>query len=384
MTLLETIISYVEMNFIVFTGIVYMLLHLSFNDEINKRGKFFFILATIMMLLDMLSFNFEQYLAAQPMFSIWRQFWSVIGYSCRPIIFLAIIFLNDASEKWTRQKVIVSAMALINLFLSFSTFFSKIAYWYTIDNRYYRGPLGYYSYIILLVYLLILVIQLLHLYKSYRLTLQVVVGGYLVLLTLAGIYFNALYTSSGISRGSMIAAIVFYYGYYNSVQYKAEHQRYSQIASQDGLTGLSNRYAYNQIINELKLSDEPIGFLMLDIDKFKAINDECGHDIGDRILSKVADYLRITFNETEYVFRIGGDEFVVLFTELNQDEVERISDKIDMINKMLLTENDTLPITSISAGLVTSGSNRIEKLYVEADRALYITKSNGGAGCTIL
>lgn len=123
---------------------------------------------------------------------------------------------------------------------------------------------------------------------------------------------------------------------------------------------------------------------MLDIDKFKAINDEFGHDIGDRILSKVADYLRITFNETEYVFRIGGDEFVVLFTELNQDEVERISDKIDMINKMLLTENDTLPITSISAGLVTSGSNRIEKLYVEADRALYITKSNGGAGCTIL
>ena len=86
----------------------------------------------------------------------------------------------------------------------------------------------------------------------------------------------------------------------------------------DPLTGCRNRRFFDEIIGrELQRHrryDIPMSLLFVDVDQFKAINDTLGHDAGDRVLREVAAFLLSNIREADYVFRWGGDEFLILFS----------------------------------------------------------------------
>lgn len=156
------------------------------------------------------------------------------------------------------------------------------------------------------------------------------------------------------------------------LRHKAEH---------DPLTGVINRGAFEQMREVLKASTEPLAFLIIDVDKFKLINDCYGHEIGDQILKKVAKHLSDTFRAQDYVARIGGDEFAVIMTNSTRELQPVIQNKVESMNQFLKKPDDGLPPISLSIGIAFSDKGFPEELYRQADRALYQVKENGRCGC---
>lgn len=151
-------------------------------------------------------------------------------------------------------------------------------------------------------------------------------------------------------------------------------------AEQDALTGIMNRGAFEQLRSKLTAQLVPLALLLIDVDNFKTINDTYGHEMGDRALKKVADLLMHTFRVSDHPARIGGDEFAVIMTEIDQHSQPIIAQKAEEMNKILLKGENGLPKFSLSIGIAFSEHGFDDGLYKRADEALYKVKEAGRCG----
>ncbi|MFC5590355.1 GGDEF domain-containing protein [Sporosarcina soli] len=153
------------------------------------------------------------------------------------------------------------------------------------------------------------------------------------------------------------------------------------LAFHDSLTGLKNRVALEEEVhNRLEKKQRLLALMMVDLDNFKTINDSLGHGEGDRILQLAAKTIQEIVGEKNLTARIGGDEFVVIFSDVGAMEIRQLASKlIEKINESFdaLGHIENLGV-SISIGIaVATGDDRFESLYEKADRALYLSKENG-------
>lgn len=152
------------------------------------------------------------------------------------------------------------------------------------------------------------------------------------------------------------------------LRYRAEH---------DPLTGIVNRGGFEQLKNMFRVKDVALGLLIVDVDKFKLVNDGYGHEVGDQVLKKVAAFLKDGFRATDYPARIGGDEFAVILTSMSEEMQGAVERKITEMNDRLMHPNDGLPQVSLSVGGAFSENGFTDDLYQKADAALYAVKENG-------
>ncbi len=153
-------------------------------------------------------------------------------------------------------------------------------------------------------------------------------------------------------------------------------------AEHDPLTGIINRGTFEQLRQVLKTKSAPIALLIIDVDKFKLVNDGYGHEMGDRVLKRVAKLLETGFRSTDYPARIGGDEFAVILTDAGPEMEALITEKIRTMNEALMHPADDLPAVSLSVGGAFSKSGFADDLYNKADTALYHVKENGRCNCS--
>ncbi|GGI15272.1 sensor domain-containing diguanylate cyclase [Gottfriedia solisilvae] len=140
----------------------------------------------------------------------------------------------------------------------------------------------------------------------------------------------------------------------------------------DSLTGLYNRYFWNKMIAQLNSNHTVHTFLMFDIDKFKKINDQFGHEKGDEVLIRVGEILQNSIPNNAYAFRFGGDEFGVLFTDSSVEETaDTVNELIAKCEEIRLDQNT---IVNISCGIVDTNKVDISKLMAVADQCLYFSK----------
>lgn len=156
------------------------------------------------------------------------------------------------------------------------------------------------------------------------------------------------------------------------LRYQAEH---------DPLTGIINRGAFDQLKKIFHMKAKSLGLLIIDVDKFKLVNDGYGHEMGDQVLKRVARLLEDSFRATDYPARIGGDEFAVLLTNVSEDQKDIIQEKIAFINDSLLHPPKGMPRVSLSVGGAFSDDGFTDDLYKKADLALYDVKEHGRCGC---
>ncbi len=171
---------------------------------------------------------------------------------------------------------------------------------------------------------------------------------------------------------------------YNAIfeENRKTHERLTYGNMHDALTGLYNRSAYNFMRHDLDMSRNAL--MMVDVDKFKGINDTYGHDVGDLVLKRVAEVLQYSFRSTDLVFRLGGDEFVVIMVNVDSSMQEQVRRKIDQANVMLQKPKDDLPPTSLSVGVAFADRKNPEgDIFKDADTALYRVKEAGRCGCYI-
>ena len=171
-------------------------------------------------------------------------------------------------------------------------------------------------------------------------------------------------------------------GYYISVRDNSVEQQNLQRetfnASHDPLTKILNRAGYDTAMEGIDLSK--IFLLVIDFDSFKEINDQYGHNIGDLVLMKAANIIKKHFRESDYVCRIGGDEFTVILPNADENIVDVVREKIKLINAELVAPSD-LPSVSISAGgAFGKDAEDPYELFNNADHALYEMKFSGKCG----
>ena len=171
---------------------------------------------------------------------------------------------------------------------------------------------------------------------------------------------------------------------YNAIfeENRRTHERLTYGSMHDALTGLYNRSAYDFMRHDLDMSRNAL--LLVDVDKFKGINDTYGHDVGDLVLKRVAEVLKYSFRSTDLVFRLGGDEFVVIMANVDSSMRDHVKRKIDQANVMLQKPADDLPPTSLSVGVAFADrENPDGDIFKDADTALYHVKEAGRCGCYI-
>ena len=157
------------------------------------------------------------------------------------------------------------------------------------------------------------------------------------------------------------------------------------VAMKDGLTGLYNRTAFDMkvrgALKTVEDSGEPFSLMLLDVDRFKEINDTFGHVAGDKVLEKVAQSLRETFRETDFIARYGGDEFVVLIEHLSETMArERLSSFKENLAKRRFVSYKKGPVNiTVSAGVSSAErGDSLEDVLERADHAMYAEKQNPG------
>ena len=157
-------------------------------------------------------------------------------------------------------------------------------------------------------------------------------------------------------------------------------QREIHHATHDSLTGVYNRSGYSLLMDHTKL--ETTCMLLIDIDYFKDVNDEYGHTTGDLILKKLTETVQEHFRSEDPVSRIGGDEFVVLLSDVHEKMDDLIKSKIDAINEKLGQPKDGLPPISVSVGVAYGkDAESREEMFEQADKALYAAKEGGRKSC---
>lgn len=164
---------------------------------------------------------------------------------------------------------------------------------------------------------------------------------------------------------------------YILMTYKENTKLYQTNMSQqvDSITELPNRFMINQYLNSIDLKNGNYVLAMLDIDKFKEINDTYGHLYGDFILSELSSVLRIMIPSPNFIGRYGGEEFLII---LNKDEKEALL-KLDSIRKNVEEhfQNNFYKITVSIGATVFEKDESIINIIDKADRALYYVKENG-------
>ncbi|MES3008961.1 MAG: sensor domain-containing diguanylate cyclase [Pseudomonadota bacterium] len=169
------------------------------------------------------------------------------------------------------------------------------------------------------------------------------------------------------------------------VDLKKQNQEYSRFAMQDPLTGVLNRRALNNELTKMlaRAARESVGvhIAFLDMDGFKQINDQYGHDIGDRFLMQVAGKLVGAVREGDLVARYGGDEFVVAIASAADAAAEReeLRTRVEQgVKGFYLLDNITLNYGGASVGIISaeSGDNDVQALLASADAAMYEVKKS--------
>jgi len=190
-----------------------------------------------------------------------------------------------------------------------------------------------------------------------------------------------------LSTGNLIflSAMIYVMGWTFSLTvacYFKAQRTISQLAREDALTGLPNRRHIDEVflrtLKEAQRYDRPFAVIVVDMDDFKLINDNFGHIAGDELLREVANRLRIFKRESDFVGRLGGDEFLLILGNVDTMELagRTVQRLIDVIRGPVELEGTMITITpSIGIAVWPADGDSYDELLGCADKRMYVVKS---------
>ncbi len=181
-----------------------------------------------------------------------------------------------------------------------------------------------------------------------------------------------------------IVAIMIQYFYAKEYHTRYELEKALQkLSYTDMLSGLYNRRYFMQIyekeLERAKRIKYSVTLLIVDIDRFKAVNDHYGHPTGDKVIQKIAEIFRQELRMSDTAARIGGEEFGILLPETPLESALAIADRLQMkvASNTLSTDGNPLPSFTVSIGAASFPDTDTTLLYTSADQALYRAKEEG-------
>ena len=334
-------------------GMLVMLAGLSivlYGDKHLERRMIHRMAITIIMLfVYSISCYTETYLGNLTTYTVLRPILSAFNYSLVTFLLVNIIMIVYPNE-----KKVLYIPAVLNAVLCFISIFTGIVFYITEDNHFVRGSLGYLTYFINAAYLIYLLINL---FRSKNIQKE----DYPIMIFLA--VTSALCLAMPLFMDEMslhwfnitIAIVVMLYYIY----------LLQQNTKRDSLTKLLNRQSYYSDIEKYK--EDITAFVSMDMDGLKEINDNQGHIAGDTALKTLADCFVNSANKKQRIYRIGGDEYVILCLGTTEEHVK------ELISRIKGEVDKTEYSCSIGFAMRTDGST-IDMIYKLADSRMYEEK----------
>lgn len=172
-----------------------------------------------------------------------------------------------------------------------------------------------------------------------------------------------------------------------AIERKRSEERLTYLAQYDHLTGLVNRSLFRdrvvQAMARSKRIHQPLGLMLLDLDRFKSVNDSLGHDVGDDLLKAVSERLKTCVREVDTVARMGGDEFTIILEGVASEQSIVVVAKriVESISTLFELQGHKISIgVSIGITVYPQDDHSIDELLRHADSAMYKAKQLGGSG----
>lgn len=163
-------------------------------------------------------------------------------------------------------------------------------------------------------------------------------------------------------------------------QWRIREKQFETSSKYDALTNVYNRRQINEVLTKFHKNDEKYAVALLDIDHFKVINDQYGHDVGDLVLKEVAAVLSDHIRLEDPVGRYGGEEFILLFKNNNVEQALEVAERCrNAIEKhfFILPDGMRIQVTASFGVAIACEQNDQKNLTNLADQALYIAKAQG-------
>ncbi len=306
---------------IYFISIITCILFLTFviNDKsfsINTKKDFFSIICIILLLtlVDNLDFIEKQ----DSVSHFVRRIYISTGYILRPlmvILMTKIVNRTIPGKTSSKRVVIYFSVFFINMIAAIISMFNECIYGLTPNNVFFRGPLGYLPFFTGFLYIFIMIVQTLQKFGKNR-TVETMVIFILAFLSIVAILIESLFKFRGMITGFCTIGTILYYIYLHVNLY-----------SIDQLTQAYNRRIF--FLDAEKFKNKNVFIATMDMNGLKAINDTQGHSAGDKAIASFATIVHKTCPRCCSLYRMGGDEFTLLCTNLNQAQVEHILDTIE-------------------------------------------------------
>ncbi len=374
---------FLEYNFAPIFGLIFQIMILLCFHNFSKKEKYVFIATLILEILEITSYNIEYYYAELPYRTIWRYIYSVIGYITRPaLVYPFVVLLRDEKHPILKKLKYFDLIPLVFvIIIEQFAYFTKWVFWFDENNIFHRGPLGYISQVITILYMVVAIFEV---FISKRNSKKIYVSLVSVVILYVGsaMIVESITSIRSLGISSAVYSIIFFMFTLLANNLNEARSKLKVLSEIDSLTQISNRYYGEKIINELLARKVPGTFAILDIDKFKNINDTYGHTSGDEAICKVAKVLKDNSNKDDIIMRLGGDEFALYSTTIldEKEMVEIINKFFDGFNNIQLSNVKDYRI-EVSIGMVKfDGTNfkDFNEIYRKADNNLYLAKKHPG------
>ena len=158
-------------------------------------------------------------------------------------------------------------------------------------------------------------------------------------------------------------------------------QKLEEVAQTDGLTGVFNRYYFDKrFAEEKELSlkfGQPLSLILVDVNGLKELNDVVGHEAGDTLLSETATLINANIRDSDSIYRIGGDEYIIMLSNCTTDQLEKTMTRLKEIQRSSTFQlNGETYNIRFSLGGACSEEIPHEQLKDESDKRMYVDKEN--------
>ena len=321
-----------------------------FSDMHLERGMIRRMrLVIVMLFLYSISCYVEAYFGDQVEASIFRAILSALNYSLVTFILYGVVTIIHQE-----QKAYLVLPAVVNAVLCIISIPTGLVFYFSMDNHFHRGPLGYLTYVVDALYLAYFILRLFIKNKIQKEDYPVLIflAVTAILCLVMPLFMEAMATHW--FNVTIAIDVTLYYVYL-----------LQQFTKRDPLTKLLNRQSYYS--DAETYANEITAFVAMDMDGLKEINDNHGHVAGDLALKTLADCFWKSSQKDQRVYRIGGDEYVILCLGASEEQVKAL------IQRIKSEVANTAYTCSIGYAMKTKDCT-IDTLYQRADANLYEEK----------
>ena len=306
---MKELIEYLSENFTMIFELIGLLIILRISAFIPKKARINTRIVVLLLLIESIAFKVEQWLGGLDTFYIARAMLTATVYSIYPIIlFFVMKIMVDANTSIKKQLLILIPI-FICIPIYFSSYWTHIVFTFSEENHYIGGLISWLPYIVFFGYAVLFLVINFFYFKQYTKSSRAILY-YIIVFPLIGVLLAVFFGSTKDFTLMFTTSIVLYYLFI-----------YIHLSKIDPLTSLFNRQSYYQDMDAYK--DSITGVVSVDMNYLKTINDQYGHNAGDEALVTISKIMIEYKGNKAFVYRIGGDEFVIFYFNETKENIEK-------------------------------------------------------------